>query len=397
MAKGKRIEEKQGNKQGIKIFIAILVIIIVGAGGVLGYKYCKDKTNVEEVWVSAEEPEEQEEQPEVKKVQIFKGTDRPIAVMIDNHTGAWPQAGLNDAYMVYEIIVEGGETRLMPVFKGVDLDKIGPIRSSRHYFLDYALENDAIYVHFGWSPQAENDISKLKVNNLNGIVESSSSFWRVKDKAAPHNAVTSTSKILEMAKNRNYKTTSTEKSVLNYVADEFTLGEKYGTKIETEGTESTNSTSTTSSNTANTSNTSTYGTTENQVLNATKVTIPHSKLHTVVYEYNAETKRYTRYARKKLQTDWTSKEPITTKNIIIEFINNTTLNDGENKGRQNVNTVGTYDGYYITNGEVIKIKCTKNSRSDKTVYKDLSGNVIDVNDGNTWVNICPKEAKVTFE
>ena len=397
MAKGKRIEEKQGNKQGIKIFIAILVIIIVGAGGVLGYKYCKDKTNVEEVWVSAEEPEEQEEQPEVKKVQIFKGTDRPIAVMIDNHTGAWPQAGLNDAYMVYEIIVEGGETRLMPVFKGVDLDKIGPIRSSRHYFLDYALENDAIYVHFGWSPQAENDISKLKVNNLNGIVESSSSFWRVKDKAAPHNAVTSTSKILEMAKNRNYKTTSTEKSVLNYVADEFTLAEKYGTKVETEGTESANSTSTTSSNTVNTSNTSTYGTTENQVLNATKVTIPHSKLHTVVYEYNAETKRYTRYARKKLQTDWTSKEPITTKNIIIEFINNTTLNDGENKGRQNVNTVGTYDGYYITNGEVIKIKCTKNSRSDKTVYKDLSGNVIDVNDGNTWVNICPKEAKVTFE
>lgn len=397
MAKGKRIEEKQGNKQGIKIFIAILVIIIVGAGGVLGYKYYKDKTNVEEVWVSAEEPEEQEEQPEVKKVQIFKGTDRPIAVMIDNHTGAWPQAGLNDAYMVYEIIVEGGETRLMPVFKGVDLDKIGPIRSSRHYFLDYALENDAIYVHFGWSPQAENDISKLKVNNLNGIVESSSSFWRVKDKAAPHNAVTSTSKILEMAKNRNYKTTSTEKSVLNYVADEFTLAEKYGTKVETEGTESTNSTSTTSSNTANTSNTSTYGTTENQVLNATKVTIPHSQLHTVVYEYNAETKRYTRYARKKLQTDWTSKEPITTKNIIIEFINNTTLNDGENKGRQNINTVGTYDGYYITNGETIKIKCTKNSRSDKTVYKDLSGNVIDVNDGNTWVNICPKEAKVTFE
>ena len=397
MAKGKRIEEKQGNKQGIKIFIAILVIIIVGAGGVLGYKYYKDKTNVEEVWVSAEEPEEQEKQPEVKKVQIFKGTDRPIAVMIDNHTGAWPQAGLNDAYMVYEIIVEGGETRLMPVFKGVDLDKIGPIRSSRHYFLDYALENDAIYVHFGWSPQAENDISKLKVNNLNGIVESSSSFWRVKDKAAPHNAVTSTSKILEMAKNRNYKTTSTEKSVLNYVADEFTLAEKYGTKVETEGTESTNSTSTTSSNTANTSNTSTYGTTENQVLNATKVTIPHSQLHTVVYEYNAETKRYTRYARKKLQTDWTSKEPITTKNIIIEFINNTTLNDGENKGRQNINTVGTYDGYYITNGETIKIKCTKNSRSDKTVYKDLSGNVIDVNDGNTWVNICPKEAKVTFE
>lgn len=102
--------------------------------------------------------------------------------MIDNHSGAWPQANLNKAYLVYEIIVEGGETRLMAVFKGQDLEKIGPIRSSRHYFLDYALENDAIYVHHGWSPQAQNDISALNVNNINGIQESSNNFWRVKDK-----------------------------------------------------------------------------------------------------------------------------------------------------------------------------------------------------------------------
>ena len=50
-------------------------------------------------------------------------------------------------------IVEGGETRLMPIFKGKSLEKIGPIRSARHYFLDYAMENDAIYVHYGQSPQ----------------------------------------------------------------------------------------------------------------------------------------------------------------------------------------------------------------------------------------------------
>ncbi len=43
--------------------------------------------------------------------------------MIDNHNLAWPQAGLNDAYMVYEIVVEGGETRLMALFKGKDIEK----------------------------------------------------------------------------------------------------------------------------------------------------------------------------------------------------------------------------------------------------------------------------------
>ena len=389
MSKGKRIIETN-NKKEVKVLVLILIVVIIIAGGILGYKYYQDKMKPVEVEVFAEKKEEPELKAEIKQVQIYKGQERPIAVMIDNHTGAWPQAGLNDAYMVYEIIVEGGETRLMPVFKGANLEKIGPVRSSRHYFLDYALENDAIYVHFGWSPQAEKDISKLKVNNINGITESTTSFWRVKDKAAPHNAVTSTNKILEMANNKKYKTTSNEKSILNYVADEFTLAEKYGTKVEIETADG-------EKNANTTTNSATYGTVENQVLNATKVTIPHSKLHTVVYEYNAETKRYTRYARKKTQTDWDTKEPITTKNIIIEFINNTDLKDGENKGRQDLHNIGTFDGYYITNGEVIKIKCTKSSRSEKTVYKDLSGREIDVNDGNTWVNICPTDAKVTFE
>ena len=79
------------------------------------------------------------------------------------------------------------------------------------------------------------------------------------------------------------------------------------------------------------------------------------------------------------------------------FAENYTLDDGENKGRQDVVTVGELDGYYITNGKAIKIKCIKNSRKEQTVYKDLDGNEIEVNDGNTFVNICPINAKVTFE
>lgn len=50
----------------------------------------------------------------------------------------------------------------MAMFKGVDVEQIGPVRSSRHYFLDYAMENDAIYVHFGWSPQAQSDIKNIQ-------------------------------------------------------------------------------------------------------------------------------------------------------------------------------------------------------------------------------------------
>lgn len=345
------------NNKSVKILIIILVILILAAGGILAEKIMKDKNATQEV---SEENDDNVLTAGVEKkdIKIFNGKDRPIAVMIDNHNQAWPQAGLNKAYMVYEIIVEGGETRLIALFKGVTVDKIGPVRSARHYFIDYVMENDAIYAHYGWSPEAESDIKKYNINNLNGITESTSTFWRVKDKAAPHNAVTSTTALLKAAKAKGYKTTSTKESVLNYVTDEVNLDD---------GQE------------------------------ATTVTIPHSQLQTVKYVYDSQNKVYKRYARNKAQTDWDTGDNITTKNIIITKCDNYTLNDGENKGRQGLTNIGTFDGYYITNGKAIKIKCIKEARNSQTKYQDLNGNEIKVNDGNTWVNICPTNANVEIE
>ena len=342
-----------------KILITVLVILIIAFGGIMAYKITKDKKNNQTEETSAnKEDNVLTAGVEEKKVKIFNGNDRPIAVMIDNHNQAWPQAGLNKAYLVYEAIVEGGETRLMALFKGVTVDKIGPVRSSRHYFLDYAMENDAIYAHFGWSPQAQSDITKYSIDNINGITESESTFWRVKDKAAPHNAVTSTEALLKAAKSKGYKTTSDKKSVLNYTTDEVNL--EYGQ-------------------------------------GATSVTIPHSTLQTVKYEYDEKNQVYKRYARKKAQTDWDTGNSITTKNIIITFCDNYTLPDSEDKGRQGLKNTGTFDGYYITNGKAIKIKCIKEARNTQTKYQDLQGNEIKVNDGNSWINICPKDAKVVID
>lgn len=341
---------------GVKVLITILVILVIVAGGVLAYKITQSKK--EETTVSNEDNILVGTAKEEKKVQIFQGNERPFAVMIDNHKDAWPQAGLQKAYMVYEIVVEGGETRLMALFKGADVDKIGPVRSARHYFIDYAMENDAIYVHFGQSPQAASDIKKYSINDINGISEDGSTFWRVKDKTAPHNAVTSMANLKKSAESKKFKTTSTEKSVLNYVTDEVDLGDEES---------------------------------------AETITIPHSKLQTVKYEYDSENKVYKRYARGVAQKDWDTKDAITTKNIIITYCDNYTLTDTENKGRQGLKNIGTFDGYYITNGKAIKIKCIKEARDSKTIYQDLQGNVIKVNDGNTFVNICPTDAKVTIE
>ena len=108
-------------KGSAKIAIIVLIILILAAGGFLGYKIVQNKNvqtaneenNENDVLVAGVKQE--------KEIEIFKGNDRPIAVMIDNHNQAWPQVGLQKAYMVYEAIAEGGETRLMALFKGADV------------------------------------------------------------------------------------------------------------------------------------------------------------------------------------------------------------------------------------------------------------------------------------
>lgn len=354
-----------------KLMIGIVVVIIIALLAILGVKiYNKNKTTEE---IAVEEPEEvvkEVKEEEKKDIKIFNGNDRPIAFMIDNNVNAQPQSALNRTYLVYEIIVEGGETRLMALFKGVDVSNqdvtVGPIRSARHYFIDYALENDAIYAHLGQSPKAEEYIKNFNVADINGQVydtgkarTSTSLFWRESFKKAPHNAYTSIASIKEICEKKNYKTTSTQKSVLNYVADEVKFDE------------------------------------DAQVAN--KVSIPYGTNHKVEYVYDDVTGRYTRYSKLKKQTDEETGEDVTTKNIIISFIKNTTINDGENKDRQDLDNFVNAPGYYITNGKAIKITCKKEYVGGQTQYVDENGKEIEVNDGNTWINICPIDAKVTFE
>ena len=355
--KRKKAKRKAEKNQTV-VFTGILLLVIILAGGFLTFKlFGHAKGNNTQETGKVEENKVEEVEIKEKTVEIYSGTDRPIAVMIDNHSGAWPQAGLQQAYMIYEIIVEGTETRLMALFKGIDTEKIGPVRSARHYFLDYVLEHDAIYAHFGQSPQAKKDLTKLGIDNINGTAEDGTTFWRINSKNAPHNAMTSTKKILESAKNKKYPIKESKGSVLDYTVDEISL--ENGIEIQS-------------------------------------VLIPHTNTQKVKYIYNNENKVFERHARNIAQKDLETGDTLTVKNIIISFVDNYSI-AGDDKGRQGIKNIGTFDGYYITNGRAIKIKCIKNSRGEQTKYQDLDGNEIKVNDGNTFINICPPDAKVVFE
>ena len=100
-----------------KILIAIVIILVITTGVLFTIKIIKEKNNGSDEVISLGtevlDKKKNENGKNEKNLTTFNGIDRPIAVMIDNHKSAMPQAGLNDAYIVYEMIVEGGETRLM--------------------------------------------------------------------------------------------------------------------------------------------------------------------------------------------------------------------------------------------------------------------------------------------
>ena len=131
------------------------------------------------------------------------------------------------------------------------------------------MENDAIYAHLGMSPQAEAAFGEFNIDHVNGQAydtgkarTATSLYWRATHKNAPHNAYTNTESILQIAKGFGWRTTSEQKSVLNYVADEVNL--------ESEEAFAVNS-----------------------------VKIPYAKGHTVQYKYDEETGRYTRFSKGK--------------------------------------------------------------------------------------------------
>ncbi len=340
-------------KKLICLVLAIAMLCLTGCGKKTEETDTKTKNDKEVV-------SQEKKEPKNEFVALMETDKRPIAVMIDNDgPSSRPQIGLEKAFVLYEAIVEGGASRIMAVFKdATDIEKVGPVRSSRHYFLDYALEHDAIYCHAGWSPKAASDIKSLGVNNINGVTSDGSVFYRDNTYDNTwHNLYTTLNKTYDYAKDKKDYRTTTDTKVFSYSEKDFDIKEGQ---------------------------------------NANEISLPYSTMYKVNYKYDAENKIYTRYIGQSEHMSQTGKA-LTAKNIIVCKVKNYDLNDGENKGRQNLDTVGSGSGYYITNGKMIEITWTKNSRTGKTTYKNANGEEITLNSGNTYVQIMPLSSEITIK
>jgi hypothetical protein len=131
-----------------------------------------------------------------------------IGVMIENSPDARPQAGINQAGVVFEAIAEGGITRFCALFLENQPDYLGPVRSVRPYYMDWLAGFDAAVGHAGGSAQGLAKVANLNIDDLD--YTKANSYHRVNDRFAPHNLYTSVKSLQQETKKKGFKTSKFE-------------------------------------------------------------------------------------------------------------------------------------------------------------------------------------------
>ncbi len=280
----------------------------------------------------------------------------PACVMIENaaFSGVRPQSGLSAASVVYEVIVEGGITRLMAVYAGEQADPVGPVRSARDTYLEFASEYNCAYVHAGGSYTAMNAIPQLSLRDIDGLRESKW-FWRDNTKVSPHNLFTNTGNLYEAVSQGHSWTDAPTYQTWKFVnTDLVPPGEA-----------------------------------------ATQVNIRFGGSYNVTYDYNPEGNYYERSNTGVAHTDANTGKTLTTRNIIIQHVPAGEFIEG--KGRVNFSVTGEGTVEIIRQGVVTKGIWKKTGRLDRTLFYAEDGQEIPLTRGNTWIEIVPDGYSVDWQ
>lgn len=280
---------------------------------------------------------------------------RPIAVMINNFSAARPQSGLTGADVVWEVLAEGGITRLVAIFQSTEAltDTIGPIRSNRKYLIDIADSYGAVMAHAGGSPEAYGILQKQGKPYLDEITNAGSYYWRSKDRKAPHNLYSSLEKLREGASKRKY---AEDNPVPVY-------------RFSTDGTVSTAA----------------------NAVEASDITIKFllSDSYKVGYLYDAATGLYSRSINGEPHVDLNNNETLSASNLIVFETQHRTL---DNVGRLAIDLESGGQAYLFQKGKQIEVDWV--SGPDGMIrFATPDGVEIALVPGKTYIHIVPnKEA-----
>ncbi len=277
-----------------------------------------------------------------------------FAVMVENMIEAWPQSGLENAFLVIEAPVEAGISRFL-AFYGEDqsVEKIGPVRSARPYYVDWALEFDALYVHVGGSDAALRLIASTDTFDLNEY-SWGQYFWRSKDRSAPHNVFTSSELLLSALARRQEQGLTPD---LDYGLWSFKDDDPSGRDTP-------------------------------------PVLVDFSTpTYRVTWDYDPETNRYTRLQAGEVQLTQ-NEETLSANNVAILV---TSVEILDEIGRREIETVGEGKAFVLQDGQVLEGTWKKDSAEERLRFYDAGGEEISWNAGQTWIQVAPSLEYVSIE
>lgn len=274
----------------------------------------------------------------------------PVAVMVNNHAAARPQANLSKADVVYEALAESGITRYMPIYWQNAVTKVGPIRSVRQYYLEWLSEYDAVFIHDGYASGEDPKIDaggNMYRYNIKTI--STQGAWRESSRVAPHNEYSSVANALNIAEKRDW----------------------FGLPTNFESWKFKNDAP------------------KNERGNTASVSIePHSGirnggLYDSTWVYDKDSNVYLRYIANTPDMDEVTGTQVMAKVVILQETKMTpTYNE---KAHIIIETQGTGKATILMDGKVVDSTWKKESRTKRTKFYDSDDNEIQFNRGQIWI------------
>lgn len=297
------------------------------------------------------------------------GRTRPYAIMLNNIINAVPQAGIEKAEVVYEAPVEGAITRLMGIFEDYEgMEKIGSVRSCREYYVHFAKEFDALYVHYGQAIYAC-ELLNTNIDNISGLsyqegfgslygYAGEECFYRTSDRPAPHNCYTSADRLISATQNLCYSREYDDSYEGHYQFagdDESVTYSKKATHME-----------------------------------------PGYEANLPWFDYSEEDGAYYRYQYGDAQIDQLTGDQLKYENVIFQLCPCYPLDD---HGYLAIEAEAGGTAYVFTKGTYEKCTWTKEDIESPARYFDSTGNEIKINQGKTWVCIIydTKEDQIVIE
>lgn len=279
-----------------------------------------------------------------------------VAVKVENTPDAYPLAGLQNADVVYEEIVEGGITRFMALYQCEDAAEVGPVRSARTTDPKILVQfsDGSVLAYSGGQSAVVNAIERSGLVSLDETT-GGAAFWRDPDRIAPHDLLVNTTKL--------------RAKVAKRIADEGPPRRVF--RFDAEATV--------------------------PGKHVVSVTAAFSSSITATWRWMPGPGRWQRQYEDAPMTLDTG-QAITSTNVLIQQVEviEGNLVDVLGYHSPEVTLTGTGKAWILRDGVLIKGRWSRPVMGAITKFLTKSGEVIPLMPGNTWVELIPTTETVTF-